>query len=134
VAAAFIFNDEYIYVFAGYGKGDLNSMEKLNILTLKCWENVVVANAPSVRQCLQGIQINDKEALIFGGTSCGLESYIVRMDPTSATFIKADNLKSSSQFYYTSAPIFDGTNVYAVSSNKKVHTFSIDKMSWQQLN
>ena len=83
VAAAFAFNN-FIYCFCGETKNSsyTNTMEKLTIGE-ESWKMVTVKSSMPKRRLMNGIQINEKQVLMFGRyDSLGFdkESYFLDME------------------------------------------------------
>jgi hypothetical protein len=128
--ASFTMNKNFIYAFGGQSnhKGCLNSLERINLNELKFWEFVIVNGVCPARQQIQGIQIKLNEAIIFGGSQ--YDSYILKINKTAASCELASNLPSAPGFYNTTAPICNGSCVYAVDINRQVREYTIHSNKW----
>ena len=65
--AAFVFGNDSIYALAGYtGRVNINSMERMNILSPLRWDKIEISNSFSVRRSIHAIEIGPNEVLVFG--------------------------------------------------------------------
>ena len=131
VCASFTFNKE-VYALGGYAASYLNSMEKLNLYEPSKWVAINISNAFSARYTIHAIQVGPAEVIVFGGNPSD-ETYMLNIGKT-VTCKSLSKLCKSSQFYMSSAPIFDGLFVYGVDIGRGLHIYSMSESKWSIVN
>jgi hypothetical protein len=136
-AAAFIFNRIHVYVAGGYNEstGNVNLVERLFLPNPLNWEAIQIAEAYAfpLRNSVHAIQINEREAIVFGSYSRSKESYKMIITDQSVQCMKCNLMMVGGRFRGTSAPIFDGVHVFGVDNKDNIHIFNIADGKWSIL-
>ena len=114
-AAVFTIKNATLFVIGGYcGKqgGNINSMEKLNILKPTKWEYVTVKNVFSGRTSIQAYPINVNEVIVFGG--CTPECYVLTIGDVVECREEVGQMAHLGNFCCTAASVCDGRHIYGV--------------------
>ena len=131
--ASFSFNGRTIYVLGGCKNAGsdldlMNTCEKLDIISERIWEYVMINNIFSPRQCIQAISIAKGVVLLFGGYES--ESYTIEIKEKKMSCKKNSKMKEDCQFYNCSSPLYDGGCVFAVDYSHKIHKYSVNEKIW----
>jgi hypothetical protein len=132
-AGTFIFNNTYIYCFCGFNTDCIRSMERLSIMNMKSWESLAIAAATynSERWGMHGIQINDTQAIVFGGCADDdwfNDCYMMNMTDSKLECAQVADLSCGSPFCYTTPVLVSGA-VYGVDYLKRIHKY--DNGQWE---
>ena len=135
--AAFPFNYEYVYAIGGSGESyELSSIEKLDMSRLEKWDLLDVAHEFfTPRHNMHGMQINEKEAIFFGGyNNCYYaDSYILDLSGKEAKCTKGPSLPQEADFYVCSAPMIINGNMYCVSNKRDLYCLKMKSLNWDIL-
>jgi hypothetical protein len=126
--AAFAYNCSYIYALAGFGQ---NSMERLAIGKPEKWETIKYTAPFTTRHGMQAIQVKYDEILVFGAYDINANNECYRIAMHEVKFTKTSNLQTGACFYNSESPIYDGKDVYAVDTNRKLHHFLMNENKWK---
>ena len=134
VCAAFVFNDSQIFACAGCNGPVMKSTERIYLSDSSSkWEYVNIENFQPVRWSFHGIQISNSEAILFGGYdgygNCPVEALILKIGK-SIECRYGSNLSYGEHFWSSTAPIYDGKNVYGIDNKRSIHIFSIQDNKW----
>ena len=122
-----------VYVFFGERSNNcpINSIEKISVTHPYCWERI----KPIINECkrianVHGIQVNDHEALIYGGRD--FSTYLVSFDESDKMSVKSttSKMKVNSDFCCTCTPFIKNGILYDVDSKNYVHAYNIKKKAW----
>ena len=83
------------------------------------------------RTHVNAIQISNNEVLVFGGFSEKCESFILLIMESIVTCTRDADLEKGANFSYSSAPIFNGEEVFAGDSSRNINIYSLNEKKWK---
>jgi Galactose oxidase, central domain len=100
------------------------------------WENIFMQAPIAHRSSVHGIQINNKQVMIFGG--CGAndnalkETFVISFKNDTAYCEEGMKLVAASEFYRCVAPSLIDNKIYAIDHIKRIHIFKA--MKWEMVS
>ena len=135
-----LITESYVYCIGGRCDGDMGllKVEKINVRLEKLWEIVNIKDSLGIlspRNSFKCIPITDGQYLMIGG----YDKKDVMLDESIHLFandkdisvMNKDKLGMVDSFYWSSTYTMTAHHIHIVSSNRNIHSYSIEKKTWE---